>query len=185
MRLIAPSQAPALALVDIQNRRVAIGGKGRRTLLSFFRDAACPFCNFRIYELTERHRSLAALGLDVVAVFQASESDVRHFVARKPRPFQVIADPLGRTHDLYGIEHSFWRKLKAVVTRVPTLLKGLRIVGLAGLRTNNRMPADFLIDEDGRIVEAWYGTDAGDRIPFERIELFLARGMLARVAAAA
>jgi len=185
MRLIAPSQAPALALVDIQNRRVVVGGKGRRTLLCFFRDAACPFCNFRIYELTERHRALATLGLDVVAVFQSSEDDVRHFVARKPRPFHVVADPLGRTHDLYGIEHSFWRKLKAVVTRVPTLIKGLRIVGLAGLRTNNRMPADFLIDEDGRVVEAWYGSDAGDRIPFERIELFVARGMLARLDKAA
>lgn len=185
MRLIAPSQAPALALVDIQNRRVVIGGNGRRTLLSFFRDAACPFCNFRIYELTERHRALTALGLDVVAVFQSSADDVRHFIARKPRPFHVVADPLGGTHDLYGIEHSFWRKLKAVVTRVPTLIKGLRIAGLAGLRTNNRMPADFLIDENGRVVEAWYGSDAGDRIPFERIELFVARGMLARMDKAA
>ena len=185
MRLIAPSQAPALALVDIQNHRVVIGGNGRRTLLSFFRDAACPFCNFRIYELTERHRALTALGLDVVAVFQSSADDVRHFVARKPRPFHVVADPFGGTHDLYGIEHSLWRKLKAVVTRVPTLIKGLRIAGLAGLRTNNRMPADFLIDENGRVVEAWYGSDAGDRIPFERIELFVARGMLARMDKAA
>lgn len=31
--------------------------------------------------------------------------------------------------------------------RVPTLLRGLRIVGLAGLNTNNLMPADFLIEE--------------------------------------
>jgi hypothetical protein len=42
------------------------------------------------------------------------------------------------------------------------------------------MPADFLIDEEGRIVEAYYGSDAGDRIPMERIELFLARGLLER-----
>ena len=72
------------------------------------------------------------------------------------------------------------RKLKAIVTRVPTLLKGLRLVGWAGLKTNNLMPADFLIDESGRIVETWYGTDAGDRIPLERVELFLARGLIER-----
>ncbi|HTM70298.1 MAG TPA: hypothetical protein VL118_05415, partial [Luteimonas sp.] len=64
--------------------------------------------------------------------------------------------------------------------RVPTLLRGLRIVGLAGLNTNNLLPADFLIDEDGRIVEAYYGSDAGDRIPLERVELFLARGLMRR-----
>ena len=71
-------------------------------------------------------------------------------------------------------------KLKAIATRVPTLIRGLRIVGLAGLNTNNLMPADFLIDEDGRIVETYYGGDAGDRIPLERVELFLARGLIGR-----
>jgi peroxiredoxin len=180
MKLFAPSAAPALDLVDIYGQAIPIGGTGRRTLLSFFRDAACPFCNFRIYELTHLHASLAALGLDIVAVFGSGQAEVLHFVARHPRPFRVAADPVGASHRRYGIERSFWRKLKAVVTRVPTLLRGLRIVGLAGLNTNNLLPADFLIDEDGRIVEAYYGSDAGDRIPLERVELFLARGLMRR-----
>ena len=180
MKLLAPLPAPALDLVDIHGEPIAIGGRGRRTLLSFFRDAACPFCNFRVYELTHHHQALSALGLDVVAVFGSSREDVLHFIARHPRPFRIAADPAGTTHARYGIERSLLRKLKAIVTRVPTLLKGLRIVGLAGLNTNNLMPADFLIDEEGRIVETWYGSDAGDRIPFERVELFLARGLIAR-----
>ena len=180
MRLLAPLPAPALSLVDIHGQPISIGGRGRRTLLSFFRDAACPFCNFRIFELTHHHQALSALGLDVVAVFGSSREDVLRFVARHPRPFRIAADPEGATHARYGIERSLWRKLKAIATRVPTLLKGLRIVGWAGLDTNNLMPADFLIDEDGRIVEAWYGRDAGDRIPLERVELFLARGLIER-----
>ncbi len=180
MRLTAPSAAPKLAMTDIYNQPVEIGSNQRRTLLCFFRDAACPFCNFRIYELTSHHEGLARLGLDIVAVFTSSSEDVKRFVARQPRPFKVIADPSSSAHNLYGIERSFWRKLKAIVTRVPTLLKGIRIVGLAGLNTSNLMPADFLIDEQGRIVEAYYGDDAGDHIPFERIELFVARGLLKR-----
>ncbi|HET7656381.1 MAG TPA: redoxin domain-containing protein [Luteimonas sp.] len=180
MRLPAPSPAPALDLVDIHGQPIRIGGSGRRTLLSFFRDAACPFCNFRIYELTHHHEALSALGLDVVAVFCSTREEVLHFVARHPRPFRIAADPAGATHARYGIERSLWRKLKAIVTRVPTLLKGLRMVGWAGLNTNNLMPADFLIDEQGRIIETWYGSDAGDRIPLERVELFLARGLIAR-----
>lgn len=180
MRLNAPSKAPLLHFVDIYGRRVEIGGSGRRTLLCFFRDAACPFCNFRIYELTHHHPALSALGLDIVAVFTSTPEAVQRFVARKPRPFSVVADPTSQAHETYGIERSLWRKLKGIVTRVPTLLKGLRIVGLAGLNTTNLMPADFLIDEEGNIVEAYYGGDAGDRIPLDRVELFLARGMLAR-----
>ena len=179
MKLLAPSSAPALDLFDIYGQPIAIGS-GRRTLLSFFRDAACPFCNFRIYELTHHHRSLSALGLDIVAVFGSSQAEVLHFVARHPRPFRIAADPVGASHARYGIERSLWRKIRAIVTRVPTLIRGLRIVGLAGLNTNNLMPADFLIDEEGRIVETWYGRDAGDRIPLERVELFLARGLIRR-----
>jgi peroxiredoxin len=167
---------------DIEGRAVAVGA-GRRTLLCFFRDPACPFCNFRIYELTYHHAALQALGLDIVAVFAAKPDEVRRFVARKPRPFPVIADPTSAAHAAYGIERSARGKIKAIATRIPTLLKGLRIVGLAGLRTSNLLPADFLIDAGGRIVECHYGSDAGDRIPFERVELFLARGLMQRQAA--
>ena len=185
MRLKSSAVAPLLALKDVNGKPIVIGGAtGRRTLLCFFRDAACPFCNFRIYELTRHHDSLAALGLAVIAVFASTPEEVRRFVARTPRPFVVVADPTSGAHEAYGIERSFWRKWKGVFTRIPTLLKGLRIVGLAGLNTTNLMPADFLIDEDGRIAEAYYGSDAGDRIPFERIELFLAKGLLKRAQAA-
>jgi len=182
MRLTTAEKAPLLHLIDIYGQRVMVGGPGRRTLLCFFRDAACPFCNFRIYELTNQHQALAALGMDIVAVFTSTPDAVRRFVARQPRPFRVVADPTSRAHEAYRIERSFWGKLKGIVTRVPTLIRGLRIVGLAGLNTTNLMPADFLIDERGHIVEAYYGRDAGDRIPFERVELFLARGLIARAA---
>ncbi len=180
MRLTAPARAPRLEMTDIYGEPVSIGDNQRRTLLCFFRSAACPFCNFRIYELTRQHEDLARLGLDIVAVFTSSPDAVKRFVARQPRPFRVIADPSSKAHTLYGIERSFWRKLKGMVTRLPTLLSGMRIVGLAGLNTSNLMPADFLIDEQGRIIEAYYGDDAGDHIPFERIELFIARGLLNR-----
>lgn len=176
MRLTAPTNAPKLELTDIDGKPVAIGDGQRRTLLCFFRDAACPFCNFRVYQLTSHHQELADLGLDIVAVFTSTPEAVRRFVSRQPRPFPVIADPTSSAHAIYGIERSFWRKLKAIVTRIPTLINGLRIVGVAGLNTTNLMPADFLIDEKGTIVEAYYGRDAGDHIPFERVELFALHG---------
>jgi thioredoxin-dependent peroxiredoxin len=176
VRLLAPVEAPALDLVDIHGQPIMISSRGRLTLLSFFRDAACPFCNFRIYELTSQHEQLANRGLDIVAVFSASQADVLRFAGHRPRPFPLAADPMSGAHEIYGIERSLWRKLKAILTRVPTLLKGMRLVGLAGLNTSNLMPADFLIDERGRIVDAYYGSDAGDRIPLARVERFLRTG---------
>ena len=182
MRLFAPEIAPALDLVDIHGHPIALHREGRLTLLSFFRDAACPFCNFRIYELTHRHAELSARGLDVVAVFSASQADVLRFAGHRPRPFPLAADPTSQAHEAYGIERSLWRKLKAIVTRVPTLIRGLRLVGFAGLNTGNLMPADFLIDGHGRIVEAYYGRDAGDRMPLQRVESLLMQDRSRRAA---
>ncbi len=39
-----------------------------------------------------------------------------------------------------------------------------------------RVIADILVDEHGRVVEAYYGQDAGDHMPFERIERFIGLG---------
>lgn len=179
MRLRSPDIAPKLSLADADGKTIVIGGaRAKRTLLCFFRDPACPFCNFRIYQLTSHHQQLASHGLEIIALFSATTEDVKRFVVQHPRPFPVIADPTSAAYDAYHVEHSRFAKLKAIVTRLPTLLKGLRLVGLAGLKTNNVVPADFLIDEEGRIIEAYYGRDAGDHIPFERVELFAARALL-------
>lgn len=186
MRLSTPSKAPKVLLKDSDGNVIHVG-QGRRTLLVFFRDAACPFCNLHLYQLTQRFRGLEALGLDVVAVFASTPAEVRRFVLARPRPFPVAAEPTAKAYEVYGIRKSFWRKLLAVFTRFGTLVRGLEKLGLAGslkgmagVNTNNLMPADFLIDEQGNIVEAYYGKDAGDHIPFERIELFLARGIASR-----
>lgn len=174
MRLTSNAPAPRLDLYDMRGERVQLGkASGRRTLVCFFRDAACPFCNFRIYELTLQHQALADKGLDIVAVFTSDVAALKRFVARTPRPFAVIADPSSSAHTAYRIERSLAGKIKAITTRVSTLLRGLRMVGLAGLNTTNLLPADFLIDERGHIAEAWYGNDAGDRIPFARVHAFL------------
>ena len=183
MRLTAHTSAPECVLFDICGQRVQLGGAtGRPALVSFFRDAACPFCNFRIYELTQHHDALSKQGLDVVAVFTSDLAAVKRFIARTPRPFAVIADPSGNAHHAYRIEQSPRGKPKAIQTRIPTLLRGLRFVGLHGLATTNLMPADFLVDGQGNIVEAWYGGDAGDHIPLARVHAWLAPGAPVQVA---
>ena len=64
MRLTAPTSAPQLELPDTQGQTITLGDGGRPTLLCFFRDAACPFCNLRVYELTERQLNLYLSKLD-------------------------------------------------------------------------------------------------------------------------
>jgi len=64
--------------------------------------------------------------------------------------------------------------------RLPVWMKGMEMVGMQGMATGNLMPADFLIDEQGTVVETYYGEYIGDHIPMERIDLFSVRGLASR-----
>lgn len=177
MKLLAPEKAPKVVLKDTDGNIINVAD-GRRTYLAFFRDASCPFCNMHIYKLTQHHEKWAALGLNMIAVFASTPDEVKHFILARPRPFPVAAEPTREAYDIYGLHASLGGKVRAVFTRFFTFVRGMLKVGLSGLTANNIMPADFLIDETGHLVEAYYGKDAGDHIAFERIEKFLTEGLV-------
>jgi len=179
MKILAPAKTPQIQLVDINGQPVQIGN-GRKLLLSLFREATCPFCNFRVYELTNNYPGLVDLGLDIVVVFKSGREDIEKFIAQRPRPFRMVADPEGNAHQAFAVSTSMWGKLKAMMLRLPSMMKGMGMVGMRGMATGNLMPADFLIDENGTVVETYYGKDAGDHIPMERIELFAVRGIASK-----
>lgn len=182
MKLEKNKPLPPVRLLDKNGAPIALD-TGKRTLLAFFRDTNCPFCNARLFMLTHRYKDYAAAGLQIVAFFSASHEQVEEFLRIRPRPFPVIADPKMRAYHAYGIQRSLAGKIRGVARRPGLWARGMRILGfkrtakgMGGLRTSNIMPADILVDERGRVVEAYYGGDAGDHIPFERIERFIGLG---------
>lgn len=184
MKLFRRQPAPALQLKDLDGVAVDVAS-GRRMLLSIFREAGCPFCNFRVFELTHNHSDLRQSGLEIVVVFASEEEEVRRFIARQPRPFRIVADPYNTAHMRYGIESSAAGKFKALIRRFPAMLRGLREIGFAGgKRSTTLLPADFLIEADGTIADTYYGADIGDHIPMAQVEAFAARGIARLVGAA-
>jgi thioredoxin-dependent peroxiredoxin len=179
MKIQAPVKAPQIQLIDINGQPVQVG-QGRKMLLSLFREATCPFCNFRVYDLTNNHPGLSKMGLEIVVVFRSDREDVLKFIAHRPRPFRMVADPEGKAHQIFDVSRSMWGKIRAMMLRLPALMSGMGMVGMRGMVTGNLMPADFLIDEQGIVVETYYGKDVGDHIPMERIELFAARGLASK-----
>ncbi len=167
----APSKMPEIPLVDINGQQVQVG-QGKKILLSLFREATCPFCNYRVYELTHNTQMLNDIGVEIVTVFSSNKDDVLKYIAKQPRPFRIIADPLNYIHQSFSVNSSLWGKIKAMIFRMPAMLRGMSQVGMRGIASGNLMPADFLIDRDGCIVETYYGEDVGDHIPLDRIEKF-------------
>ncbi len=143
-------------------------------MLSFFRDAACPFCNFRLYELTHQYKDWEKSGLEIVAIFSSPADEVREFVARHPRPFRMISDPGLSIYNQYGIERSVRALSRALLLKGPRIVRGIAKGGRPRPNPHVKIvPADFLLDNHGRIADMWYGSDTADHIPLERVQSFI------------
>lgn len=148
--------------------------KGGRYLLSFFRYASCPFCNLRLHELVTRYQELDN-SFTIVTVFDSSLENLQRHVQKHHAPFAILADQDNACFKLYEIEHSLPGMLKSMIVRLPALLDAMLLKGYMPWRIKGsitRMPADFLIDENGIIQTAYYGKDAGDHLAFSHIKAF-------------
>lgn len=177
MRLNSPEKAKDFDTVDVFNQSIKLTDyTGNKVMLCFFRDAACPFCNFRIYELTHKYKAWKEQGIEIIAVFSSPANEVREHVARYPRPFRLVSDPELIIYNQYGVEKSTRALWKAMLFKLPTFIKGVIRGGRP--RPNPHVtlvPADFLIDEKGVIVDNWYGRNVSDHIPIERIDAFITK----------
>jgi peroxiredoxin Q/BCP len=147
---------------------------GKRFMLSFFRFAACPFCNLRVHQLVKRYAEFGN-NFTVIAIFDSSAENLRRHAARHRAPFPILADKTNHYYREYGIEHSVGGMLKGAITRLPSMLyamfaKGYWPTSIGGSVTT--MPADFLVDEQRVIHVAHYGRDEGDHLPFEAVKAF-------------
>ena len=176
MRIKSPARAPEFDVCDANGERVRLSDfRGRRVVLSFFRDAGCPFCNLRVYELTNEHALLKESGVEIIAFFRSTDEDVQRFVMQRPRPFVIVADPDMRVYQPYGIEHSWSALIRGMLLRMPRLLRAMSKGILPRMRGDQSLvPADFLIDEEGRLVRSYYGRDIGDHLPMREIYAFAA-----------
>lgn len=175
-RLQALNRAPEITLTAIDGSTFHLSSMhGKPFMLSFFRFASCPFCNMRVHELVTRFWELGN-DFGIVAVFDSPLDNLQKHASGHSAPFPILADPKNQAYSSYGIEHSIGGVIKGMVSRMPTLIRGM-VKGYVPTSIKGRMttmPADFLIDEVGIIQHAYYGSDEGDHLPFSQAKAFAA-----------
>jgi len=147
--------------------------EGKPYMLSFFRFAACPFCNLRMHELVKRYAELDD-HFTIVALFDSPLNNLIHHAKGHHACFPILADESNQYYREYGIERSIIGVLKGMMLRMPTLMKGMSMGYVPTTIKGNMttMPADFLVDKNGCIQVAYYGSDEGDHMPFEQVKKF-------------
>ena len=175
MRLEPGAVAPDFAAESWDGTRVRLSdSRGRPIWLAFFRYAACPLCAVRVHDMIQRYARYRKRKLRVLAVFQSPAESVAASVGSMKPPFRVLCDPDERLYYLYGLETSMQGFLspKNAVAYMNAASKGFMKVGPSEGPVH-RLPADFLIDEDGIIRSAYYAPTIGEHIPFEEVDAFL------------
>jgi len=166
MRLKIGSLAPDFAAESIGGRRVSLEQlRGRPVLLKFYRFATCPICNLHMHRFIQDHRMVRDAGLTTVVLYH-SPADKLAEAQDYATPFDLVPDAGKKIFRAYGVE----RGLRGFVS--PTVMREYFKALVAGYSpglfssdggvTGN--PADFLIDESGRVVFAQYGKHYADSL---------------------
>jgi peroxiredoxin len=170
-RLDPGAEVAPRKLTDIDDRPVPIPDPDQLVHLQFRRFAGCPVCHLHLRSFSARHDELEAAGVREVAVFHAT-ADALRAQPGETWPFPLIADPGKELYREFGVESSPLAVLhpKAWATE----LRGMWDRRRALHRLNVRggiigLPADFLIDSDGRIVASHYGAHADDQWSVDQV----------------
>lgn len=156
-------QLRAQSLEDVRGQVQALWQAGGLSHLQFRRFAGCPVCNLHLHGFAAQAAALQASGVRELVVFHSAPERLLAYAA--DFPFPLIADPARRLYRAFGVEASPW----ALLHPRSWWAAGLQGVLAHGLSLPGRgesvlgLPADFLIDETGRILALKYGRHADDQ----------------------
>lgn len=170
--------APDFSLPSIDGSTVTLSQlRGRPVWLGFYRYAACPLCNLRIHELVKRYGHLPGDALAVLGVFQSPVGKMHDYLDKHAAPFPLLSDPQERVYELYGLTTSALGFVKpSVLPKLATAAaQGYASLYLDPDGSMARLPGDYLIGRDGRVVDVFMASDISEHIPFERVDAFLRR----------
>lgn len=175
---IRPSQAaPDFSIKDINGAAVNLSDyKGKKVMLTFYRNVGCPICNLRFHELQEQAGYFKSKGLVMLAVYESTAENMKQYLEGEECYSTMIPNPDQRLYKLYGIERSSGKLIKGMVHGAMGKMKEGKALFKKKIKLDgntNRISADFLIDENGNVKTAYYGKFIGDHLPIEDIKRFL------------
>jgi peroxiredoxin Q/BCP len=143
--LSAGDPAPAFALPDQGGRTVRLKDfAGRKLLIYFYPKALTTGCTAQSCAVRDAREDLSGLGVDVVGISPDDPGLQAKFDAKHSLGFPLLSDADHAVAEAFGV----WAERS---------MYGRKYMGI--------VRSSFLIDEQGRIQEAWYKVKPNDTVP--------------------
>ena len=144
-------QAPAFSLKDQNGKKVSLSDfKGRKLLLYFYPKADTPGCTTQSICVRDASAELAQTGVAVLGISPDEPNAQKKFDDKHGLGFPLLSDPDHQTALTYGA----WGEKS-----------------MAGKTYEGVIRSSFLIDEEGRILQASYKVKPEDTVPNARAAL--------------
>ncbi|CAH0208290.1 MULTISPECIES: thioredoxin-dependent thiol peroxidase [unclassified Microbacterium] len=152
--LEAGQAAPDFTLLDQDEHPVSLSDfRGRRVIVYFYPAAQTPGCTTQACDFRDSLASLQGAGYTVLGVSRDTPEKLRSFRDSDGLTFPLLSDPDHAVHEAYGA----WGEKQNY---------GKTITGV--------LRSTFVVDEEGRIVEAQYNVKATGHVARLRKALGLA-----------
>ncbi|WP_431795821.1 thioredoxin-dependent thiol peroxidase [Microbacterium enclense] len=152
--LEAGQAAPDFTLLDQDEHPVSLGDfRGRRVIVYFYPAAQTPGCTTQACDFRDSLASLQGAGYTVLGVSRDTPEKLRAFRDSDGLTFPLLSDPDHAVHEAYGA----WGEKQNYGKTVTGVLR-----------------STFVIDEEGRVVEAQYNVKATGHVARLRKALGLA-----------
>jgi peroxiredoxin Q/BCP len=147
-KLKAGDKAPAFSLLDQDGNKISLSDfKGKRLLLYFYPKADTPGCTKQSCSVRDASKELNKLGAAALGISPDQPPKQKKFDDKYSLGFSLLSDPDHKTADAYGTwgeKSKYGRTYEGIIR------------------------SSFVIDENGKILQASYKVKPLDTVPNAR-----------------
>jgi thioredoxin-dependent peroxiredoxin len=177
MKIQESQAAPNFTIKDVNGIIVNLSDyKGKKVMLTFYRNVGCPVCNIRFHELQEQADYFKSKNMIMLAVYESSAENMKIYLEGETFYAIMLPNTDQNLYKLYDIDRGMGKMMKGMFHGAMKKMKqGKKLFKHEMKQDGNkdRIGADFLIDENGIVKTAYYGKYVGDHLKIEDIKRFL------------
>jgi peroxiredoxin len=177
MKLQQNQLAPNFRVTDVFDRVLdSKSFTGKKVYLAFERNVGCPVCNLRTHTLLKQADYFAANNTIVIMVYESTMTKMKEYLGSNTYPFYFVADPDNRLYNQYGVERSMLKIMRGLFHGLLRKVReGTRLFDnpLKQDGHTDRVPAEFVIRENGMLKIVHYGRFLGDHLSLYSLQAHL------------